>query len=100
MALLVHVAAFRGRTYSFDLSSDFLLVGLFLVWIATGILVNSSCLIQNLPIDASHLFLLCDRSEDFLHECIRRDATQSPTGIKLGRRMPCDYLFFLLSLFH
>ena len=45
-ALVVHVAAIWGRTHPFELSSDYLFVGLFLVWIPTGLLVNSSGLKQ------------------------------------------------------
>jgi hypothetical protein len=41
-ALMVHVAAISGKTYPFDLSSDYLFAGLFLVWIPTGILMNLS----------------------------------------------------------
>jgi hypothetical protein len=41
-ALVVHVAAILGRTHPFDLSSDYLFAGLFLVWIPTGILMNVS----------------------------------------------------------
>lgn len=40
------MAAFLGKTYPFDLASDYLFAGLFLVWIPTGILVNSSGLKQ------------------------------------------------------
>ena len=45
-ALIVHVAAVLGKTRPFDLSSDYLFAGLFLVWIPTGILMNSSGLKQ------------------------------------------------------
>ena len=40
------MAAFLGKTHPFDLSSDYLFVGLFLVWIPTGLLVNSTSLKQ------------------------------------------------------
>src|SRR5262249_52333034 len=46
----------------------------------------------------SRLFFPCDRGEDFLHECSRCDATLSPAGIKVGRRILRDDLFFRLSL--
>ena len=41
-ALIVHVAAILGQTHPFDLSSDYLFAGLFLVWIPTGLLTNAS----------------------------------------------------------